>query len=53
VVKRPRKTKMPSEVVASASAVAGVSWRKKPFCELPVELRASVFWVTTPRTTTC
>jgi hypothetical protein len=53
VVKPPRKTNTPSEVVGSASAVAGVFCRKKPFCAAPADERARVFWVTTARTTTC
>ena len=44
------KTKTPSDVVASLSERATVSWRKKPFCEAPADVRASVFCVITPRT---
>ena len=43
-------TKIPSDVVGSPSERASVSWRKKPFCGLPLEACASVFWVITPRT---
>ena len=53
VVNPPRKTNTPSDVVGSSSAPAGVSCRKNPFWRLPDELSASVFCVTTARTTTC
>ncbi len=43
VVKLPMNTKMPSDEFGSASAVASVSCRKKPFCDPPVAVRASVF----------
>ena len=44
------KTKTPSEVFGSLSERASVSWRKKPFCDAPADVRASVFCVITPRT---
>jgi hypothetical protein len=43
-------TKMPSELVGSASSVPVRLCRKKPFCTAPDEDRARVRWVTTPRT---
>ena len=44
------KTKIPSDVVGSPSARAAASCRKKPYCVAPADVRARVFWVTTPRT---
>ena len=44
---------MPSEVVGSPSAVAGVSWRKRPFWRLPGRAAGQRLLRHDARTTTC
>ena len=50
VVNEPMNTNTPSDVAGSPSSAPSRLWRKNPYWLPPVAVRASDFWVTTPRT---